>query len=231
MSSASVLTSLPAGDCLSTNPWRQLHSAYSPLQLTHSKSKSHYNRRPVCQSVLVSRPIWVSWPDINLCLTFTVLSMSGAPSDQRSGLSSVLVTWTAQFSNFAAGLCQLLYLGLPLVCLLQIEEAQALPPRQGSNPWWGANPFKQASSSLLLAFASMVILGVELHRDPWPYFCSHIYLLRNQAMGLLFGKRRGWSFQCCWPLPATLSRTPFGLLSSHRRGRSPPITSVWALLM
>jgi hypothetical protein len=33
---------------------------------------------------------------------------------------------------------------------------------------------KQASSSLLLAFASMVILGVEPHRDPWPYFCSHI---------------------------------------------------------
>jgi hypothetical protein len=32
----------------------------------------------------------------------------------------------------------------------------------------------QASKSLLLAFASMVILGVEPHRDPWPYFCSHI---------------------------------------------------------
>jgi hypothetical protein len=31
-----------------------------------------------------------------------------------------------------------------------------------------------SSSSLLLAFASMVILGVEPHRDPWPYFCSHI---------------------------------------------------------
>jgi hypothetical protein len=33
---------------------------------------------------------------------------------------------------------------------------------------------KQASSSLLLAFASMVILGAEPHRDPGPYFCSHI---------------------------------------------------------
>jgi hypothetical protein len=31
--------------------------------------------------------------------------MSGAPSDERSGLSFVLVTWTAsvQFSKFAAG--------------------------------------------------------------------------------------------------------------------------------
>jgi hypothetical protein len=38
-------------------------------------------------------------------------------------------------SNFAAGPCQLLYLGLPLACLLHIEEAQALPPRQGSSPW------------------------------------------------------------------------------------------------
>jgi hypothetical protein len=42
-----------------------------------------------------------------------------------------------QFSNFAAGLCQLLYLGLPSVCLLHIEEAQAIPPRQGSSPWGG----------------------------------------------------------------------------------------------
>jgi hypothetical protein len=42
-----------------------------------------------------------------------------------------------QFNNFAAGLFQLLYFGMPLVCLLHIEEAQALPPRQGSNPWGG----------------------------------------------------------------------------------------------
>jgi hypothetical protein len=42
-----------------------------------------------------------------------------------------------QFSNFAAGLYQLLYFGVPFVCLLHIEEAQALPPRQGSSPWGG----------------------------------------------------------------------------------------------
>jgi hypothetical protein len=36
------------------------------------------------------------------------------------------------FSNFAAGLCRLLYVGLPLVCLLHIVEAQALPPLQGN---------------------------------------------------------------------------------------------------
>jgi hypothetical protein len=39
---------------------------------------------------------------------------------------------------------------------------------------WRLNSELQASSSLLVAFASMVILGVEPHLDPWPYFCSHI---------------------------------------------------------
>jgi hypothetical protein len=37
-------------------------------------------RRTVSQSVLVSSPIWGSWPDISSCLTFTVLSMCGALS-------------------------------------------------------------------------------------------------------------------------------------------------------
>jgi hypothetical protein len=72
-----------------------------------SKSKSHYDRRPVGQCVLVSSPVWGSWPDVNYCLTVPVLSISGAPSDERSGLSFVLlsVTWTApvQYSRFAAG--------------------------------------------------------------------------------------------------------------------------------
>jgi hypothetical protein len=69
------------------------------------KSKSHYDRRPVGQCALVSSPVWGSWPDANCCLTVTVLSISGAPSDERSGLSFVLVTWTAsvQYSKFAAG--------------------------------------------------------------------------------------------------------------------------------
>jgi hypothetical protein len=57
------------------------------------------------------------------------MSMSGAPSDERPGLSSVLVTWTASVQEY-----------------------------------------------------------------------------------------------CCWPLSATLSRTAFGLPSSHRRGTSPPTT-------
>jgi hypothetical protein len=75
------------------------------LATGESKSKSHYDRRPVGQCVLVSSPVWGSWPDVNYCLTVTVLSKSGAPSDVRSSLSFVLVTWTAsvQYSKFAAG--------------------------------------------------------------------------------------------------------------------------------
>jgi hypothetical protein len=41
------------------------------LRLTVSQS--------VSQSVLVSRPVWGSWPDINYCLTLTVLSLGGRP--------------------------------------------------------------------------------------------------------------------------------------------------------
>jgi hypothetical protein len=33
-----------------------------------SHSKSHYDRRPVGQCVLVSSPVWGSWPDVNYCL-------------------------------------------------------------------------------------------------------------------------------------------------------------------
>jgi hypothetical protein len=75
-------------------------------------SESRYDRRSIGQSVLVLSPILGSWPDINYYLTITVLSMSGAPSNERSGLSFVLVTWTAsvQFSQFSAGPRQLLIL-------------------------------------------------------------------------------------------------------------------------
>jgi hypothetical protein len=67
--------------------------AFRPQPAFRLKSKSHYDRRTVGQCVLVSSPVWGSWPDVNYCLTITVLSISGAPSDERSGLSFVLVTW------------------------------------------------------------------------------------------------------------------------------------------
>jgi hypothetical protein len=49
-------------------------------------------RLTVSQSALVSSPIWVSWPVICYCLTVTVLSLWGAISDERTGLSFVRVT-------------------------------------------------------------------------------------------------------------------------------------------
>jgi hypothetical protein len=55
-------------------------------------SKSHCNWRPVSQSVLVSSPIQDSWPDISYCLTFTILSLWGALSDERTCLSFVRIT-------------------------------------------------------------------------------------------------------------------------------------------
>jgi hypothetical protein len=44
-----------------------------------SKSKSHCDWRSVNQQVLVSSPIWGSWPGIYYCLTLTVL-FCGTPS-------------------------------------------------------------------------------------------------------------------------------------------------------
>jgi hypothetical protein len=43
--------------------------------------------RSFSQSVLVSSPIWGSWPDIYYCLTVTGFSLWGDLSDERTGLS------------------------------------------------------------------------------------------------------------------------------------------------
>jgi hypothetical protein len=55
------------------------------------RSKLYYDWRSVSQPVLVSSPIWGSWPDIYYCLTVTVLFLWGALSDGRTGLSFVRV--------------------------------------------------------------------------------------------------------------------------------------------
>jgi hypothetical protein len=56
-----------------------------------SESESRCDRRSVGQSVLVSSPIWGSWPEVKYCLTVVVFLKSGAPSDEGSGLSFVIV--------------------------------------------------------------------------------------------------------------------------------------------
>jgi hypothetical protein len=54
-----------------------------------SSQKSCYNWRSVSQYVLVSNSIWNLWTDIIFCLKVAVLSLWGALSDERSGLSPV----------------------------------------------------------------------------------------------------------------------------------------------
>jgi hypothetical protein len=80
-------TPSPGGDCLTTT---------SDSDST-VKSKSHYDRRSVGQSVLVSSPIWGPTPDFCYSQTFAVLSMWDDLSDERTGLSFLAViissTW------------------------------------------------------------------------------------------------------------------------------------------
>jgi hypothetical protein len=59
----------------------------------HSQSRSHVRltvNQSVSQYVLMSSPLWFSWPDVCYCLTITVVSLWDALSDQRSGLSIYL---------------------------------------------------------------------------------------------------------------------------------------------
>jgi hypothetical protein len=54
---------------------------------SRSRSRSHLatDGQSVCLSVLVSSPVWGSWPDINYCLTVTVLSWGGRPLWREDG--------------------------------------------------------------------------------------------------------------------------------------------------
>jgi hypothetical protein len=56
-------------------------------RLLKFKSKSHYDRRSVGHSVLVSNPIWGPRLNFCYCQTVAVLSLWGALSEERTGLS------------------------------------------------------------------------------------------------------------------------------------------------
>jgi hypothetical protein len=83
-------------------------------RLTSLKSKSHYDRWSVFQSVLVSSPIWGPRPDFCYRQTFEILSRWGALSDERTSLSFVAVivssTWhlysQVYLSAFYIVICQ-----------------------------------------------------------------------------------------------------------------------------
>jgi hypothetical protein len=114
-SQSTVLT----GHCLAKALQLLCSAASAPAGwlLSHTwqfKSKSHYDRRSVGQSVLVSSPIWGPWLDFCYCQTFAVLSLRGAISDERTGLSFVAVvvssTWhlylQVYLSAFYIVICQ-----------------------------------------------------------------------------------------------------------------------------
>jgi hypothetical protein len=54
--------------------WKKIQwtGHHSVQRNSHSGSESRYHRRSVSQSVLVSSPIWGSWPEVKYCLTVRV---------------------------------------------------------------------------------------------------------------------------------------------------------------
>jgi hypothetical protein len=82
------------GQNVDVNIWRgTLSPSWGKSLLSWAQSielvpqvRSVYDWRSVSQSVLVSNPIWGSWPDINFVKKVTVLSIGGVLSDERSGL-------------------------------------------------------------------------------------------------------------------------------------------------
>jgi hypothetical protein len=52
---------------------------------SESESESHCDWQSVSLSILVSSPVWGSWPDISYCLTVNVLSLGGRPLWREDG--------------------------------------------------------------------------------------------------------------------------------------------------
>jgi hypothetical protein len=107
-SSASGLVSLQAGDHITPTPysdrWLQPPSAAGsraglPGFKSTSKSKSCYDRRSVCQSVLMSSPIYGQRPAFCYRQTVAGLLTWGAFSDQRAGLSFTIAAGPRQRNN------------------------------------------------------------------------------------------------------------------------------------
>jgi hypothetical protein len=82
--------------------WCQL--IYSYNSKSKSNSKSLYDLRSVIPSVLVSSPVWGSWPDINYCLSLSVLSWGGRPLWREGGsvLCQSLSEVVSQLSNYTS---------------------------------------------------------------------------------------------------------------------------------
>jgi hypothetical protein len=71
-----------------------------------SRSRLHYERRSVGQSILVSRPIWGPRPDFCYCQTIVSMFMGGALFDERMDLSFTISVDPRQYSHSRVGLPQ-----------------------------------------------------------------------------------------------------------------------------
>jgi hypothetical protein len=90
-----LFTSLPAGDCLTTNPW--LQACLHLLNCLKAESESYDTTDGQSASLSWNKaPVWGLRPDFYYCQTVAGLLMWGALSDERTGLSF----------TFAAGPCQ-----------------------------------------------------------------------------------------------------------------------------
>jgi hypothetical protein len=116
MSSASVLTFLPAGDCLTTN---------SLLQLLTFKSKSYYKWWSVGQSILVSSHICGPRPDFYYS-QLTVLLITSRHELNRKHHSSVAVQ-TCLFAKtlLSNGCCMFAY--LMVIAQQRVQMPQYIP--------------------------------------------------------------------------------------------------------
>jgi hypothetical protein len=75
-------------------------------------------RLTVSQWVLVSSPVWGSWPDVYYCLTVTVLLLWGYLSDVRTGLFFCICCWSLSAQYFSG----LSPLGLATIFYSQIWD-------------------------------------------------------------------------------------------------------------
>jgi hypothetical protein len=79
--------------------WNFATAFWEHEPLCDLKSKLHYDRRSVGQSVLVSSRIWGRRPDSCYCQTFASLSMWGVLSGDRTGLSFTIAAGHRQNSH------------------------------------------------------------------------------------------------------------------------------------
>jgi hypothetical protein len=70
---------MPEPIFMKAGTWTHLNGVLKSLP------ESHCDWRSVSLSVLVSSPVWGSWPVINYCLTVTVLSLGGRPLWREDG--------------------------------------------------------------------------------------------------------------------------------------------------